>query len=171
MVNTMQKMRGIDIAAFMLNRSIDLAKDKNDERYYMDYIKLHKLLFLGQCYLLYKYGEHLFYEDVIANDDGPYIDSLTNIVPGVCGFGPITRKIAPREFRCDTIAPTVYQLEAIDEMLSLYGPHSTFAVVTMTKALNAYKESIAQPQNSTFDGRPIIPEYMLMVTGIELFSN
>ena len=44
-------MRGIDIAINLLDKSIQ--RGKEDDRYYMDFVKLHKLIFLGQCYHRY----------------------------------------------------------------------------------------------------------------------
>ena len=76
-------MRSIDIAVYLLKKSIKLGQ--NDSNYYMDFIKLHKLMFLAQCYLNFKYGLNLFDDKITATDDGPYVDGI-NSVPAMCGF-------------------------------------------------------------------------------------
>ena len=45
-------MRSIDVAVNILDKSIE--RGKEDPSYYMDFVKLHKLLYLGQCYLSFK---------------------------------------------------------------------------------------------------------------------
>jgi uncharacterized phage-associated protein len=166
----MNQLQGIDVAVFMLNRSITIAQIKNDPRYYMDSEKLNMLLFLGQCYLLTTHGEHLFHENIIARNEGPCVESLVGVVTGHCGFGPITKSVSAKNFKREQSSISEHQAEAIDKMLDRYGPHSTFALVTMVKSLDAYKNAMALDVDRTFEGDPIIPTYMLQVTGIKLFG-
>ena len=51
-------MRSVDVAVDMLDKSIE--RGKKDPNYYMDYVKLHKLLYLAQCYLSFKYQKFHF---------------------------------------------------------------------------------------------------------------
>ena len=44
-------MNSVDIAIHLLRKSIELGQ--KDSNYYMDFIKLHKLMFLCQCYFKY----------------------------------------------------------------------------------------------------------------------
>ena len=86
-----------DVAMTMVNRSIELAQSTGDENYYMDFVKLHKLLYLGQCAMLSTYDQLLFEEQISAHRCGPYVEGI-HFVPGTQGFGKIidyTRELEP----------------------------------------------------------------------------
>lgn len=71
-----------DVARVMVNHSIDYAYNKNDPRYYIDFYKLHKLLYYAQGYMLTHYKQYLFEEDIEARECGPYIPALISLPLG-----------------------------------------------------------------------------------------
>ena len=62
-----------DVAMKMVNHSIELKKKYGNDAYYMDFVKLHKLMYLAQCAMLANYGRPLFEEQITAYGCGPYV--------------------------------------------------------------------------------------------------
>lgn len=152
--------KSIDIAVAMINRSVDLATENDDPRYYMDYIKLHKLMYLGQCYLLSQYNMRLFEENIEAHDDGPHVDGIVGI-PGFCGFDKIKAKIMDDDKVGTCILPLSYfRNETVDIILAKYGILSTWDIVALVKETCAYE---------IYEGNPIISCNAMIATGKMLF--
>lgn len=66
--------RAVDVAKFAISESIKLAD--NDERYYLDFYKINKILYLAQGVFLAKRSRTLFVDDIYAMSCGPYIKEL-----------------------------------------------------------------------------------------------
>lgn len=160
-------MRSIDIAVHLLKKSIKLGQ--NDPSYYMDFIKLHKLMFLGQCYLNFEYGLNLFDEKITANGDGPYVDGL-NLVPAICGFGEIKNidnlnqelyHIIP--FHLGHLLPLpLLRDETCDLILEMFGKYDTGEIVKITKNTIAYQHCYSKEHNN------VINQELLRKTGQEI---
>lgn len=159
-------MNSIDVAYHLLKKSITLGQKDSD--YYMDFVKLHKLLFLGQCYLNFEYGLDLFDDKITANADGPYVHGL-NLVPALCGFGEI-KNIDDLEMYLNCAIP--YHLthklplpllrdETCDLILENFGNYSTMELVKMSKKTIAYCYSFGVDNN-------VISRELLTKTGCEL---
>lgn len=127
--------KALDAAYAMINWSIDLAVQKNNPRYYMDYSKLNKLLYIAQCQMLATYNRPLFDEDVHAHWCGPRVDGI-DLIPIRFGFNAITQKIPLDEFAI----PSIFRLSIIDWTLQRYGMMSIEELVEFTKATPAYEE-------------------------------
>jgi len=132
-------MIGIDVAIALLEKSIQRAKE--DHRYYMDFVKLHKLIFLGQCYHRYIWDMNLVREDIIIREDGPYIKGLNTVV-AYCGFGKID-DICKLKRKVGLYFPmTTLRDETCDFILDNFGMLSTMDLVKLTKKTESYKKMI-----------------------------
>ena len=77
------------VALGMVKLSVQQSERSDDGRYLIDYTKLHKLLYYAQCFSLAKYGSPLFYEDVVRQDSGPWVEELSRFY-GNFGLGEYT---------------------------------------------------------------------------------
>lgn len=150
--------KSIDVAVKLLEESIKLGK--NDPRYYMDFVKLHKLMYLGYCSLSYLYNLELFEESITANNDGPYIAGL-NAVPAFCGFGKIVSVADLKEYKL-TLPLSFSRNEICELILKQYGMFDTNEVVNISKNTFAYMESFDKDQNN------LINKILLTKTGEEI---
>lgn len=138
-----------DIAMMMINKSIHMAKQAGDDRYLMDFEKLHKLLYLGQCCMMSQYGRTLFEEDITAHRCGPYVDDM-DFIPAKCGFGPISIPFPASDF----VVPAASCLAVIDWVLETFGVWSTTDIIRYTISTPPYRA--VERQISETD-KPIIP--------------
>lgn len=154
-------MRSVDIAVDMLDKSIE--RGKEDPSYYMDFVKLHKLLYLGQCYLNFKYEMDLFMDKITANDDGPYIDGL-KLIPAICGFGEI--KTMDEFKQCKMTLPLTFsRVETVNYILDKFGKCSTDELVRLTKGTIGYQEVYDKSCNNE------INKELIIKTGKSLFGR
>ncbi|MBQ7345964.1 MAG: DUF4065 domain-containing protein [Oscillospiraceae bacterium] len=156
--------KSIDVAVAMLNKSIDYAFEYNEPKYYMDYVKLHKLLYLGQCYILSRYGLRLFEEDITAHNCGPYVDGIGTI-PANYGFGVIKEKIQGDNSKGIIYLPLTFSRdETVNEILKEFGMCTTDEVVRITKETIPFKG-----KEGMFDNHPSISKEQLIEAGKDLF--
>lgn len=127
-----------DVAVAMINRSISLAEEKNDRRYLMDFVKLHKLLYLGQCYILSQYDMCLFEDEISAHHCGPYVEGI-GFVPAEHGFGLLESKIEKIENGIPFLPISYTRSETVDFVLKKFGTKTTDEVVEIAKETVAYK--------------------------------
>ena len=160
-------MRSIDIAVHLLKKSIKLGQ--NDSNYYMDFIKLHKLMFLAQCYLNFEYNLDLFDDKITANDDGPYVDGL-NSVPAICGFD-IIKNIDDLMVHLHHIMPChlahilplpLLRGETLDLILDVFGKCDTYEIVKISKNTTASQHCYSKAHNN------VINQEILRKTGQEI---
>ena len=144
----MQVCKVADVAMTMVNRSIELAQSTGDENYYMDFVKLHKLLYLGQCAMLSTYDQLLFEEQISAHRCGPYVEGI-HFVPGTRGFGKITVPFRESEF----VFPSYWRQEIIDQVLKSFGTFSTEELIDYTRELEPYR---AVEDEITEENKPVI---------------
>ena len=124
-----------DIAKEMVNRSIDLALMNNDNRYLMDFVKVHKLLYLGYCHLLSEYNMELFEDDIYNTASGPYINGI-GFITAQYGFGLLDNKIPDKD--ADGFiyfTPSFSRGETIDFILDRFGRLDTDEVVKVSKGI------------------------------------
>lgn len=155
-----------DVALSIIQKSIDTAREKNDPKYFVDYVKLHKMLYLGQCMVLGKCNLRLFEEPVHAHNCGPYIEDSLNFVFNNYGTEPIT-DIKYEDGR----EPAVLDLpplrnEMVDLLIKNFGYFSTWDIVKFTKETAAYAQ-----HRENLDGRPEISLDAMKAVGKELLSN
>ena len=146
-----------DAAMAMVNRSIELAGETGDESYYMDFVKLHKLLYLAQCLMLVQYGQLMFDEKITAHQCGPYVADL-HFIPRCRGFGEIKNPFSKSEF----VRPSYRRMKVIEQVLGEFGRNSTEELIQYTKETPAY---CAAADGIEGDYRPeITQEQMLQST-------
>lgn len=129
-----------DVAMTMVNRAIELAETKGDSRYYVNSVKLHKLLYLGQYCMLKHYGRPLFEDEITAHYCGPYVEGI-QIIPGERGFDLIRDPFPETEF----VPPSIIRQDTINKVLEKYGHYSVdeiIDIVKRTKPYEAVKEDI-----------------------------
>ena len=150
----------------MLEKSIRISCEKNDSSYCLDYVKLHKMLYLGQCITLAKYGFTLFEEDITAHHCGPYIEKKLDFIVAEYGFGKISTLVFS-----DGSTPLVLTLpclreEIVDIILDKYGHLSTQEIVSITKNTNAYISLSGE-----YEYHPVISHAQMMQTGLVLLGE
>lgn len=153
----------IDAAMMMVNKSVDFARDKNDPRYYLDFMKLHKLLYLAQCCMLARSNKPLFKETITAHMCGPYIEGISAI-PAKCGFGAIKERLDERQFWPVSSG----NREIIELVLEQFCDMSTEALTDMTKKSTAYSR---YANEVTEINKPRISKAAMKQTGIELMDS
>ncbi len=154
-----------DAAVLMINKSIALSKSENNENYLMDFIKLHKTLYLAQSYMLARYGSTLFEEPIYAKKCGPYVDGI-GFVPGKKGFDLIRTEITADADEVPFFPISFLREEALDVAIKKFGCLSTDEVVQYTKRTSAYKEFA---EDNRFDIE--IPTDLICETGKEIFGE
>lgn len=120
--------RAADAAMAMVNRSIELVHETEDASYYLDFVKLHKLLFLAQRSMLEQYGQTMFDEKITLRQCGPYVDGI-RFVPRRCGFGKITKLFSDSDF----VRPSYWRMKVINQVLEEFGRYSTDDLIQFTK--------------------------------------
>ena len=155
--------KSIDVAIAMINRSIERVSAENNPKYYMDFVKLHKLMYLGQCYIHSKYDMDLFEESITAHHCGPLVDGLSQI-PGICGFDLIKDILNPSDFGTIDMPLSYFRIETIDKVLDKYGTYTTEEIVSIVKNTNAFSE-----YRSLCDAHPVLDRENIINAGKELF--
>lgn len=159
---------GLDMAVCLINILIDKAKETGKVEYYPDFVKIHKLLFMAQCYSYAKDGKPLFESKITANGDGPYIWSMAAKIPGHCGFGQITKHVLP----CDIGASVVFLSERMtrvfETVINKYGHLSTMDIVLLTKSTDAWKVNYDEKKK---ESENVIHIKWQWSAGCQLFSE
>lgn len=122
-----------DAAMAMVNRSIELVRETGDKSYYMDFVKLHKLLYLAQCSMLAQYGQPMFDEKITAHQCGPYVEDI-HFIPRYRGFGEITKPFSKSEY----VRPSYRRMKVIEQVLGEFGRNSTEELILYTKETAPY---------------------------------
>jgi len=154
-----------DVAVVMINKSISLSKEKNDESYYMDFIKLHKLLYLANCCILAKYSMKLFEDKVSAYRCGPYVDGI-GFVPVIRGFGLIKEEIEGKYNQIPFLPISYSRSEVVDFILERYGRLTTDEIVELAKNTKAYREFEGQ-----YEQHRTIMDNQMAESGKELLNS
>lgn len=154
-----------DIAMALLEKSIALANREHEPAYYMNFVKLHKLMYLAKCYSLSKYGETLFHGQITAHRCGPYVEDL-KFLSGLYGFGDIP-SLKPQNGSVPPHLPLLFlQEQIVDDILRLYGHCSAPEIVEIAKGTYGYRKHQA---DASARKRPVITEQEMRTSGKELF--
>lgn len=155
-------MKSIDIAIVLLDKAIE--RGLENPKYYMDYIKLHKLMYLGQCYLNYEYDFDLFDEDVIADGTGPYVCGL-ELITAKCGFSQIKNIDALKQYTLFSTLPLpLLREETCELILDKFGTYNTDEIVRIAKNTMAYRTIYGKDCN-------LINRKLMSETGKILFEE
>ncbi len=139
----------IDAAMTLVNMSVDLAELLDDSRYYTDYIKVHKQLFLAQCFMLENYHKTLFHERITAHRCGPFVDGLDLLIK-MRDSGPIKKRFESGDY----VELTPLRQNILRWIVNEFGAYSAEELVEATKTTKAYQQAVegAEPNS-----RPLIP--------------
>lgn len=123
-----------DAAKEIINQCILRAEndDNNKERWYADFYKVHKLLYLAQERCLKEYKIPLFLDDIYARKCGPYINSL-GFIYQLYKNDPITKKVT------DGNELDLNRKQIIQSIVEDYGQFSRGELGRATKATKPYK--------------------------------
>lgn len=164
----MSMYNGLDMAVCLINMLIDKAKETEKKEYYSNFIKIHKLLFIAQCYSYAKDGKPLFESKITANGDGPYIWSMSAKIPGHCGFGQIDQRISTVDVGASVVFLSNRMKDILETVINKYGHLSTMDIVLLTKSTTAWKISYDEEQK---ESRNIIDPIWMFADGCQLFSE
>lgn len=142
--------RVADVAMAIINKSIEFARETEDPAYYMDFVKLHKLLYWGQCQMLSTYSQPLFVEEITAHQCGPYVSGI-HFVPKMRGFGVITVPFSSRDF----VTPSYNRMSVIESVIETVGAYTTEDLIELTKNTGPYR---AVEDRITESVKPIISQ-------------
>lgn len=126
----------LDAGMAMVNLSIDLAEAEDDPGYYMDSMKLHKLLYLSQWAMLRNYDRCLFADKITAHSCGPYVDGIQSI-PAKRGFDLLTKRFDETD---GFVPPSVARLDILEKVLRAYGRKTTDHLAAFTKTTGPYQK-------------------------------
>lgn len=157
--------KSLDVAVAFLEKSIELGK--KDSRYYMDFVKLHKLMYLGQCFISSKFDMDLFEEDIIADPSGPIVNGL-EWIPACCGFAGIY-DITKLKGKVLDMPLSYFKDKTVNFILEEYGKLSTEELVKLTKNTLAYNMYV--PCIKKNDASPIIQKRYMKKSGNEIFHD
>lgn len=122
-----------DAAMIMVNRSIDLAEEKERREFYLTPVKLHKLLYLAQGYMLSTHNKRLFREDIEAHQCGPYVLGI-QFVSAEMGLDLYKQRFQSHEY----VLLSPMRMDAIDKVLIHFGDLETDRLVHITKNTQPY---------------------------------
>lgn len=151
--------KAVGVAIVMINKSVDLADAKKEKDYLLDFVKIHKLLYLAQCYMLYKYNKPLFDEEITAHYCGPYVDGIS-CFRAEYGNKKIDNKV-------DFLPLPPDMTEAIEIVLTKYGLMNADNLVKETKQTTAYVKQAALISDFF---KPLITREDMIETGKILFQ-
>lgn len=140
----------IDAAIYLTNKVIELSE--NDPKYSVDFIKTHKMLYIAQGIMLAKYNKSLFDEVIFAQEDGPWVDGLTDFYKMV-GLEKIEHKIEEKNI----LGLTPFRIMVLNYVVLEYGHYTRDELVTTTIPPKLYTDSQIAESIIIFGTYPIIP--------------
>ena len=148
-----------DIAKYSISKAIDLKNILGDEKYYMDFYKLNKLLYLAQGLMLKQYDKCLFKEDIYAYTCGPYIQELEFIFKD-WEYEPITTKY-PYEIELPQSIK-----EFLDNIIEKYGRYNKRELGITTKKQTPWRETYVPDEPEKIIDLKLIKEYFLQINDL-----
>lgn len=125
--------RANDVAGVMIKESIKLRDSLQDDRYYLDFYKLNKLMYIAQGISLSRTKRIIFNDDILAYKCGPYIKALEYVFLD-WGFDPISEEYQ------DTITLPPDIKDILVEIIKEYGVYDRHTLGLLTKSQNPWKE-------------------------------
>ncbi len=133
--------RAIDVANTLINLSIERVEETNDERYYVDFYKINKLLYIAQIRTIEQYKKLLFTEDIYARASGPCINELEPLFYKY-RTEPIKEKVT------DPVSIGQLREEILSEIIIDYGRFTRQDLGDATKATKPYHTVYEEKANS-----------------------
>lgn len=137
-----------DAAMVMVNNAIAMAKEKDDPRYFLTAIRLHKMLYLAQGYMLTVHGVTLFEDEIEAHRCGPYV-STVQFVAVEKGFDAIREPFNRNEY----VDLSFRRAAAINTVIERYGSCDLGKLAYVTMNTEPY---LRVKQSITDNNKPLI---------------
>lgn len=131
--------KAIDAAIYLSNKVIELSEKEKKKGYVVDFIKVHKMLYIAQGIMLAKFNKTLFDETIYAHHEGPWIDNLT-IFYGMVEFKEIKKPLK----MISVLELTEKRKMVLDYVAEKYGYQTRDALVLATKAQKPYSEAFSK---------------------------
>lgn len=128
------------IATKFINKSIDMVKFSGQEEFYLNFSKLHSLMFIAQCYSLVEWDKPLFRGDAIARQDGINISGLCGFTSNSFGDDYFKYKVNESKYGTSTSLNDV-QDSIIESILLMYGRRNAMELAWMTKATRSWQHN------------------------------
>lgn len=144
--------RAIDVAEVMIEESINLREKYNDDRYYLDFYKLNKLMYIAQGVALSKKSRTIFVDDIFAYKCGPYIKELEYVFFD-WGFNPISKK-----YNVEIVLPPDIR-EILVKVLEDFGMHDRHILGLLAKSQKPWKDYFESDENAQIIPVPAIEEH------------
>lgn len=128
-----------DAAMFIVNCTVGRAIETGNEAWYIDFVQLHKLLYLAQCEMMRQYGQPLFRGTILACPGGPYVNGIS-FVARQKGFGKIMVPFMEQEF----VRPSYRRVKVVKQILDEYGRKGVQELCLLTKNTKVYSTAMAR---------------------------
>lgn len=161
------------ISTKFINKAVDMVKLSGQEDFYLNFSKLHSLMFIAQCYSWVEWDKPLFRGDAIVRPDGINIDGLCGFTSNSFGDDYFKYKVNESRYGTSTSLNDV-QDSIIESVLLMYGRRSAMELAWMTKAtrswqnnkqyINDLKEQVVNYSYLVMDGEEFAAE---INTGID----
>lgn len=135
----------ISCVGYLINKSIDVAEESKDPRYYADYYKLHKMLFYAQGEVLAEHDMPLFNEEIFAHECGPLVDNIDFLTLSY-GFNKMTRYLGGGKLETPLLKMFT---DILDEIVIRYGQLDRNELICLSKSekvwIDARKSHFEKP--------------------------
>lgn len=128
-----------DAAMFIVNCTVGRAIETGDEARYIDFVQLHKLLYLAQCEMMRQYGQPLFGGTILARPSGAYVDKISFVVRQK-GFSKIKVPFTEEEF----VRPSYRRVKVVKQILDEYGRKDVPELCFLTMNTPGYRTAMAR---------------------------
>ncbi len=147
------------IATKFINKAIDMVKFSGQEDFYLNFSKLHSLMFIAQCYSLAEWDRPLFRGDAIARPDGINIDGLCGFTSNSFGDELFKYKVNESRYGTSTSLNDV-QDSIIESVLLMYGRYNAIELAWMTKSTRSWQKN--QQYVNDLDSPVVNYSYLIM---------
>ncbi len=151
--------RVADIAKYSISKAIELRNIFGDEKYYMDFYKLNKVLYLAQGLMLKQSGKGLFKEDIYAYTCGPYIRELEFV------FKDWEYELITTRYPQEIELPPSLKL-FLDEIIEKYGRYNKRELGITTKKQTPWKETYVPDEPEKIIDLGLIKEYFSQINDL-----
>lgn len=156
--------RVIDVATYAISQAIDFRNIDSDDRYYMDFYKLNKLLYLAQGKMLAQENRTLFKEDIYAYTCGPYIKELEFV------FKKWEYELITEPYTQEIPLPLSIST-FISGFIKEYGKYNKQVLGIATKRQKPWKESYSSEDNPKVIKPQSIKNYFLEIKDLHREIN
>lgn len=149
------------MATHAIHQSIELRDNSGDDRYYLDFYKLNKLLYLAQGKMLAEKDCTLFKEDIYAYTCGPYIKEL-EFVFKEWEFAPITKP-----YQQEFVLPASVA-DFVNKFFKEYGKYDKQELGIATKNQEPWKKFYKEGKEPEIIEQQIIKDYFSKINNLHM---